>query len=162
MLLRVMLPIRNCNFESWGLSRMKPGKLSLLTVLIILFAPACNQPAEQSTRTVTSAPAATPDEFAAARAIFARECVSCHLGRGEGGPVTVDGQKIKVPSLREGHALKHPDSEFVTQITAGSNDMPAFKDKLKPDEIEGLVRFIRHEFQGGVTPPETAKPATGH
>lgn len=144
---------------------MKLTKLPLLVGLIVLLAVACNQPAEQttnSTRTATPAPIATPDEFAAARVIFARECVSCHLGRGEGGPATVDGQKIKVPSLREGHALKHPDSEFVTQITAGSDDMPAFKDKLKPEEIEGLVRFIRHEFQGGVTPPETAKPATKH
>jgi len=131
---------------------MKLTKLPLLVGLIVLLAVACNQPAEQTTITTGSATpapaAATPDEFAAARATFAKECVNCHLAKGEGGPVTVDGQKMKVPSLREGHALDHPDSEFVEQITKGGDGMPAFKDKLKPEEIDGLVRFIHHEFQG--------------
>src|SRR5439155_22920837 len=59
----------------------------------------------------------------------------------------------KVPNLREGHALKHPDSEFVKQITKGGDGMPAFGQKLKPEEINDMVRFIRHEFQGGMMPP---------
>jgi mono/diheme cytochrome c family protein len=131
---------------------MKLIKLTLLILLAALFITACNRTAEQTatgTRTATPAPAAaTPDEFAAARATFAKDCVNCHLAKGEGGPVTVDGHKLKVPSLREGHALKHPDSDFVEQITKGGDGMPGFKDKLKPEEIDGLVRFIRHEFQG--------------
>ena len=64
-----------------------------------------------------------------------------------------DGTKLKVPSLREGHALKHPDSDFVKQITKGGDGMPAFGEKLKPEEINDMIRFIRHEFQGGMTPP---------
>jgi mono/diheme cytochrome c family protein len=62
---------------------------------------------------------------------------------------------LKVPSLREGHALKHPDSEFVDQISSGGDGMPAFKDKLNPEEMNKLARFIRREFQGGIaSPPE--------
>ncbi len=60
---------------------------------------------------------------------------------------TVEDKKIKVPSLKAEHALKHTDDDFVDQITEGEEEMPAFKDKLSPDEINALVRFIRVEFQ---------------
>ena len=97
---------------------------------------------------------ATPDEFAATRAIFEKNCVKCHQKTGDGGPVKLeDGTKLKVPSLRTGHALHHPDSDFIKQITKGGDGMPAFKDKLSADQINDLVRFVRHEFQGGQTPP---------
>jgi mono/diheme cytochrome c family protein len=96
---------------------------------------------------------ATPDEFAATRAIFEKNCVKCHQKTGEGGPVKLeDGTKLKVPNLRTGHALNHPDSDFIKQIAKGGDGMPAFKDKLSADQINDLVRFIRHEFQGGQTP----------
>ncbi|MEP6911441.1 MAG: cytochrome c [bacterium] len=145
---------------------MKFIKLTLLLVIVGLVSLACNQP---STPTTTNAPAAspaaataTPDAFASARASFTKNCVTCHGANADGGPVTVDGHKLKVPSLREGHALHHPDSDFVDQIMKGGDGMPAFKDKLKPEEITDLVHFIRHEFQGGMTPPtEPMKPMKG-
>jgi len=92
---------------------------------------------------------ATPDEFAFARANYAKDCSSCHGEEGKGGLVkTTDGTKLKVPSLIEGHALKHDDDDYVEQIVNGGDGMPEFKDKLKGAEITALVRFIRHEFQG--------------
>ena len=33
-------------------------------------------------------------------------------------------------------------------ITNGEEEMPAFKDKMKPEEIAALVKFVRKEFQG--------------
>ena len=97
---------------------------------------------------------ATPDEFAATRALYDKHCKVCHLPNGEGGPVKLDdGTKLKVPNLHVGHSLKHPDSDFVKQIAKGGDGMPAFGDKLKPEEINDMVRFIRHEFQAGQTPP---------
>ena len=102
----------------------------------------------------TATATATPDEFASARAAFDKNCKSCHGERGQGGPVKLeDGTKLKVPTLCEGHALRHPDSDFVRQIAKGGDGMPAFADKLKPEEINECVRFIRHEFQGGMMPP---------
>jgi mono/diheme cytochrome c family protein len=44
--------------------------------------------------------------------------------------------------------LKHPDDDFIKQITKGGDGMPAFKDKLTPEQMNGLVKFIRHDFQG--------------
>jgi len=97
----------------------------------------------------------TPDQFAAVKTIYEKDCKECHGQNGEGGPVKLqDGTKLKVPSLRQGHALRHADAEFVKQITKGGDGMPAFADKLKTEEINDLIKFIRREFQGGATPPK--------
>ena len=97
---------------------------------------------------------ATPDQFAAVKAIYEKDCKECHGQNGAGGPVKLqDGTRLKVPSLREGHALRHTDAEFAKQINKGGDGMPAFADKLKPEETNDLIKFIRREFQGGATPP---------
>jgi mono/diheme cytochrome c family protein len=132
---------------------MKFCALALVMVTTILGVSGCNKP---SNDTLNSAPgrspgpsvAATPDEFATARAIFKKNCSVCHGEDGKGGTRTVEGKKLKVPNFSEGHALHHPDEDFVKQITKGGDGMPKFGDKLRPEEINGLVRFIRHEFQG--------------
>src|SRR5260370_33289900 len=74
---------------------------------------------------------ATPDPFATTRATFEKNCKECHGANGTGGPVKLaDGTKLKVPSLREGHALRHPDSDFVKQIENGGDRLPACKNKM--------------------------------
>ncbi len=132
---------------------MKAFTYTLIIVAISLFAFACSKP---NTETITHngpaaspAPAASmPDEFAATRAIFKKNCSECHGEDGTGGTKTVDGKKLKVPNLTAGHALGHFDDEFIKQITKGGDGMPAFKDKLTPEQINELVHLIRHEFQG--------------
>ena len=137
--------------------------LSLL-LLLVLSAVGCTSTTKTTNGNTTKpAATATPDAFAASRAVYMKNCKECHGEKGNGGPVKLeDGTRLKVPSLREGHALRHPDSDFLKQITKGGDGMPAFKDKLKPEEIDDLIRFIRHEFQGGMTPPaEAATPMKG-
>jgi mono/diheme cytochrome c family protein len=132
---------------------MKSCTVALVTVFALLSLSGCSQPA---TETANNAPAATPapkatatpDEFAFARANYAKHCSACHGDEGKGGLVKVENTRLKVPSLREGHALDHPDEKFVKQITNGGDGMPKFKDKLSTEEINAMVRFIRHEFQG--------------
>jgi mono/diheme cytochrome c family protein len=97
----------------------------------------------------TSQPTPTPDQMAAARTAYAAECARCHGINGDGGTVTVLKKRLKVPSLKKGHALDHTDAQMVKIITDGEDNMPPFKDKLKPEEITSLVRLIRQEFQGG-------------
>lgn len=133
----------------------KMSLLALAAVVSSAFAISCrtekpsNVPANTSTANRATA---TPDQFAQTRAVFTKNCQNCHGANGEGGPVKLeDGTKLKVPSLREGHALHHPDSDFVKQINKGGDGMPAFADKLKPTEVDDLVKFIRREFQGGAT-----------
>ena len=128
-----------------------------LAIALALFASACNKDVSSSTNRsapapATTAPSASPDQFAAARANYAKRCAVCHGDTGEGKTVEVEGKKIKAPPLSSGHALKHPDSDFVKQIVKGGDGMPAFGDKLSTKEIDDLVAFIRHDFQGGAQP----------
>jgi len=133
---------------------MKSIRLTLLCALVAPLTFACTEatPPTNSitTSTATASPAATatPDEFAAARANYKKNCDSCHGEKAEGGIVKVDNKKLKVPSLKTAHAIHHPDADLVKKINTGGDGMPAFKDKLKPEEIQELVRLIRKEFQG--------------
>ena len=132
---------------------MRAFNFTLLIVAISLFAFACSKP---NTETVTqnrpvasaSQAASTPDEFAATRAVFKKNCSECHGEDATGGTKTVDGKKLKIPNLRAGHALGHFDEDFIKQINKGGDGMPAFKDKLTPQQVNELVHLIRHEFQG--------------
>lgn len=132
---------------------MKLCILALVVVSAMLFISGCSKTNEnvnnmQATATPASKATATPDEFAFARANYAKHCSACHGDEGKGGLVKVENTKLKVPSLREGHATEHPDEKLVKQITNGGDGMPKFKDKLSPEEINAMVRFVRHEFQG--------------
>lgn len=136
---------------------MKFRTTALLIAAVALSGAGCNKQTTTTSNTNTnSSPKgeATPDAFAATRGVFAKDCQSCHGVDGKGGPVKLDdGTRLKVPSLREGHSLRHPDSDFRKQIMAGGDGMPAFKDKLNQQQIDDLIKFIRQEFQGGATPP---------
>src|ERR1044071_2307240 len=122
--------------------------IALLPVLLIAGCTKQSTPASVNANATRNAPAAPPDKCATARELFAKNCQNCHGPTGSGGPVKLeDGTKLKVPSLREGHALRHPDSDFLKQITKGGDGMPAFKEKLTPQQMDELIRFIRHESQ---------------
>ncbi len=134
---------------------MNSAKFAAIIIVIGCFATACTSSDRVTTNqappaasAATAAATATPDPFAQAYVNFQKNCQVCHGEKGQGGTVTIEGRKLKVPSLRDGHALEHTDEKFVNQITEGDEEMPAFKDKLSPNEINDLVRFIRKELQG--------------
>ncbi len=133
--------------------------IALVAAAGFLFVAACKkEPTNTAVNTSPNSNSATskstPDEFAGVKAVYGKDCQECHGQKGEGGSVKLqDGTKLKVPTLREGHALRHTDAEFVKQINKGGDGMPAFADKLKPEEVNELIKFIRREFQGGATPP---------
>ena len=135
---------------------MKLISLALMCVAIALVVSACTEtPTTTSTNTsrTTASPAApaataTPDPLATARANFGKHCEGCHGPKAEGGLVKVDNKQIKVPSLKSDHAIKHTDDQIAKMITNGEEEMPPFKDKMSPQEIADLVKFVRKEFQG--------------
>ena len=45
--------------------------------------------------------------------------------------------------LRIGRRAKNADAELTEIITNGKNKMPAYAKTLKPDDVKGLVAFIR-------------------
>jgi len=131
---------------------MKSVKVCLLGLGLVIFGVACAGPASESVNrsqpaTASPASAATPDAVAAARSNYEKHCKECHGDTGDGGVVTVDNKKIKVPSLLRGHVLTDPDAKLVKQISDGEDEMPAFKDKLTKAEIDALVNYVRKQLQ---------------
>lgn len=146
---------------------MKLVKLLIVVAAIALFAIACgestntNQTASSNGSTQPTSAASpkasvspTPaDELADAKGMYMKVCASCHQDNGAGGTTKgPDGKPLKVPSLTEGHALKHSDAEFVKQITQGGGGMPPFKDKLSAEQINNLVRYVKRDIQGNAAP----------
>jgi mono/diheme cytochrome c family protein len=91
------------------------------------------------------------DALASARSTYNNACAKCHKETGEGGVADIDGEKLRVPGFKGGHALKHSDAEYVKKINEGGDGMPKFKGRLTPEQIDGLVRYIRTEFQSGAS-----------
>ncbi|HEX8707987.1 MAG TPA: cytochrome c [Pyrinomonadaceae bacterium] len=152
---------------------MKIVKLALIAAAISLFFIACNDTASNNRTTAngtvqtsptaspaaSATPAATPaDELAAAKTTYSQVCSACHQDKGEGGMVKLEGKRIKVPSLTEGHGLEHTDAELAKQIANGGDGMPAFKGKLSDEQINDLVRFIRRDIQGGAQKATPSSP----
>src|SRR4030095_17155377 len=104
----------------------------LFAAASLLFAAGCQTEPDGATSNTSgnanrATSQSTPDQFAAVRPLYEKDCKECHGQTGQGAPVTLkDGTKLKVPTLREGHALRHNDAEFVKQITKGGDGMPAF------------------------------------
>jgi mono/diheme cytochrome c family protein len=124
--------------------------LVITAVFVIVGCGKSENPNVNNTPALAPATKATapPDEFASARITYAKHCEECHKVDGTGGLVKVDQVNLKVPSFTQGHALKHTDEDYVEQIEKGGDGMPPFKEKLSTQDINALVRFVRHEFQG--------------
>jgi cytochrome c6 len=135
---------------------MKLIALVLTCIAIALVAVACTETATPTNTNTSRAaaspaapsPAASVDEFATAKAIYQKLCEACHGPEATGGLVKVDNKQIKVPSLKAEHAMKHTDEKITKMITNGEEEMPAFKDKMSPQEIAELVRYVRKSIQG--------------
>lgn len=77
--------------------------------------------------------------------IWKAKCKSCH---GEDGKAkTKMGEKEKIPDFSNAAwQKKHSDAELKDVIANGSKEnakMKAFKDKLTPEQIDGLVKYVR-------------------
>jgi mono/diheme cytochrome c family protein len=135
---------------------MKLIALALTCVAIALVAIACTETATPTNTNASRAaaspaapsPVASVDEFATAKANYAKHCEACHGPEATGGLVKVDKKQIKVPSLKADHAIKHTDDQITKMITNGEEEMPAFKDKMSAQEIQQMVRYVRKGIQG--------------
>lgn len=76
--------------------------------------------------------------------LFRQNCAICHGQEANGREM--DGKLI--PSLRYGDATTKTEEEIYLQIKEGKLPMPAFKNQLTEEEIQRMVKFIRHDLQG--------------
>ena len=152
---------------------MKLIKIGLILAIVGLFIFACTQNTTTTNTTTTNGKTITTnvsgttansnsvetnsnvgktapatDELASFKKIYTENCVICHKETGEGGQTDIEGDKFKVPSFKSPGAMKEDDKDFINIINDGEDKMPGFKKQLKPDEIAGLVKYIRKDLQG--------------
>lgn len=135
---------------------MRNTKIGLVVFAAFVFAFACNQNKTANSAannsdnkiSVNSQPTPAADELAAGRDLYKKNCAACHREDGTGGKITIEGKTINPENLTADKFKNRPDEKLVGYITNGTDEgMPAFKDKLQPNEIKEVVKFIRRQLQ---------------
>jgi len=74
-----------------------------------------------------------------ASALYKSKCAACHGADGTGSSM---GKKMGAHDFTSADVQKMSDAELTDIITNGKNKMPKYG-SLKPEEIKGLVAYIR-------------------
>jgi cytochrome c oxidase cbb3-type subunit 3 len=79
------------------------------------------------------------------QAVFAAKCVSCHGkdGKGSAGMAKLFSVDAAAMDLTRKDVLSRSDEDLAGLIAKGSGKMPAFSEKLKPEEIKDVVAYLR-------------------
>ena len=73
--------------------------------------------------------------------LFEYHCSTCH---GDDGKGTKRGHELKAPNFADANwQASKKDEELVNSITNGKNKMPRWSEKLKPEEIQALAKYVR-------------------
>src|SRR5690349_4904228 len=73
-------------------------------------------------------------------ATYKAKCLVCHGADGSGSEV---GKKLGAHDFHSSQVQSESDADFTQIIAKGKNKMPAYEKSLKPDEIKGLVAYVR-------------------
>ena len=73
--------------------------------------------------------------------IYKTNCVLCHSANGSGD--SSSGKALHAKDLRSDEVQKQSDAALGEVITKGRGKMPAFGAKIKPDDVEKLVAYLR-------------------
>jgi mono/diheme cytochrome c family protein len=76
----------------------------------------------------------------ASETLYKSKCTGCH---GPDGTGTAPGKKMGAPDFTTPEVQNMSDTELADAITNGKNKMPKYGASLKPDDIKGLVAYIR-------------------
>ena len=70
-------------------------------------------------------------------ALYAQKCASCH---GKDGKATAVGKKMGAHDLT---GTKLSEKEIADLISAGKGKMTAYKEKLTPEQIASLAKYVK-------------------
>lgn len=84
------------------------------------------------------------------RKIFEYHCKTCH---GQFGKATKRGRALKAPDFADVEWQdSHTDKEIIGVITNGKNKMPRWIERLTPEEIQAVAKYVRKFRPRGSTP----------
>src|SRR5262252_4445931 len=86
---------------------------------------------------------ATGDSITEGKALFQRECASCHGSTGKGNGPEAATLKVKPSDLSSPQVAQATDGALYSKITEGKTPMPSFRSKLTKREVVALVKYIR-------------------
>ncbi|PLZ96715.1 cytochrome C6 [Fischerella thermalis CCMEE 5268] len=76
--------------------------------------------------------------------VFSANCAACHAG----GKNLVQANKSLSKSDLEKYGMNSAEA-IIAQVTNGKNAMPAFKARLKPEQIEDVAAYVLGEAEKG-------------
>jgi len=90
---------------------------------------------------------ASPESIASGETVFKRQCQSCHGATGLGDGPASKYLKGKLPNFTDKAAMaKIKEEDIKETVTNGVKTevgtMPAFKTKLKADEIQDVINYV--------------------
>ena len=85
-------------------------------------------------------PTATQAQSDAAK-LYKTNCALCHSADGSGD--SPSGKALHAKDLRSEEVQKQSDEGLSEVITKGKGKMPAFRAKIKPDDVKKLVAYLR-------------------
>merc|ERR1712012_370687 len=88
---------------------------------------------------VARAPAALAADIENGEGVFAGNCASCHAG---GNNTVVPEKKLKKEALEKYLTGGYNVDAIKYQVTNGKNSMPAFGEKLGPDDIDDVANWV--------------------
>ena len=90
------------------------------------------------------APARAEGDVTAGAGIFSANCAACHAG---GKNVVNPAKTLKKEDLEKYDMFSA--EAIVTQVTNGKAAMPAFKGRLKPDQIDNVAAYVLSKAEAG-------------
>ncbi|MFQ4141889.1 cytochrome c6 PetJ [Chlorogloeopsis sp. ULAP02] len=76
--------------------------------------------------------------------VFSANCASCHAG---GKNLVQANKSLKTEDL-EKYGMNSAEA-IIAQVTNGKNAMPAFKARLKPEQIEDVAAYVLEQAEKG-------------
>lgn len=107
-----------------------------------------------------AAPAAPKED--AGKTLYTAKCASCHAKNGKGNPAMVKMFKVEKSALdlTSEEFQGDTDADALKIINDGKGKMPAYKTKLKEDEIASILGYVRSlaPAKKGKSEAKEAKP----
>jgi cytochrome c6 len=72
--------------------------------------------------------------------LYKSKCQSCH---GADGKATTIGKKLGARDFQDPAVASMSEDDLAQVTSAGKNKMPAYKGKLKDDQIKELAKYIK-------------------